>query len=142
MDQTCQIDEKEIKGIDPLLQVFDMPSSLRFYRDKLGFVVADSSGVGDDVDWVMLTLNKIILMLNTEYEKQNRPANPDQNRIKAHADTSLYFGYPDIDALYRYYVARGITLKKPTITGYGWKALYVEDPDGYILCFHWPEKKK
>jgi hypothetical protein len=38
---------------------------------------------GDDVDWVLLKLNSIELMLNTAYEKQNRPPEPDEQRIAA-----------------------------------------------------------
>jgi glyoxylase I family protein len=33
-----------IRGLCPLIQVFDMPTSLRFYRDVLGFVVVQKSG--------------------------------------------------------------------------------------------------
>ncbi len=51
-----------IKGIAPLLQVFDMPASLNFYRDILGFEVIQSSGQGNDVDWVLLKLNDVDLM--------------------------------------------------------------------------------
>ena len=32
----------ETRGLVPLLFVFDMPTSLRFYRDVLGFEVASS----------------------------------------------------------------------------------------------------
>jgi glyoxylase I family protein len=129
---------KQIEGIAPLLQVFDMPVALKFYRDVLGFEVVRSSGIGDDVDWVLLMLNSIELMLNTAYEKQNRPPEPDEQRIAAHADTSLYFGHPDIEGFYNYLLGKGMHLKAPQITAYGWKAIYLLDPDGYLLCFHWP----
>jgi len=33
-----------INGAAPLFQVFDMPVSVSFYRDKLGFKLVDSSG--------------------------------------------------------------------------------------------------
>jgi glyoxylase I family protein len=33
----------EIRGMAPLLQVFDMPTSLAFYRDVLGFKVESTS---------------------------------------------------------------------------------------------------
>lgn len=122
----------------PLLQVFDMPTSLHFYRDILGFNVVQSSGQGDDVDWVLLKLNDIELMLNTAYEKPRRPSTPDAQRKAAHGDTTLYFGCPDTDAAYAYLIARGLDIKKPEITGYGWKALSIIDPDGYHLCFHYP----
>ncbi|WP_114936700.1 VOC family protein [Mucilaginibacter endophyticus] len=114
---------KQIQGLAPLLQVFDMPLALGFYRDVLGFEVVQASGEGDDVDWVLLKLNSIELMLNTAYEKPNRPADPDEQRIAAHTDTSLYFGHPDIDKLYRYLLDNGMHLKEPQITGYGWKAI-------------------
>src|SRR5688572_3039272 len=97
-----------IKGMAPLLQVFDMPTSLRFYRDILSFNVTESSGESDDVDWVMLTLNDITLMLNTAYEKDARPRKPEGIRIAAHADTSLYFGCPDVNGLYDILSEKGL----------------------------------
>lgn len=127
-----------LEGIAPLLQVFDMPTSLHFYRDILGFTVIQSSGQGDDVDWVLLKLNEIEIMLNTAYEKPNRPAVRDSARIASHSDTILYFGCPDTDAAYAYLKENGLDIKKPHITGYGWKALNLIDPDGYHLCFHYP----
>ena len=132
----------EIEGIAPYIEVFDMPSSLHFYRDILGFRVIESSGEGDDVDWVMLKLNnEALLMLNTAYEKQNRPSEPDPTRVKGHRDITFYFGSPDIDVLYYYFLNKGIKLKAPLITGYGWKAIYIKDPDQYGLCFHRPVEK-
>jgi glyoxylase I family protein len=68
-----------LRGMAPLLQVFDMPASLRFYRDMLGFVVVEFSGAADDVDWVLLSFNDISLMLNTTYEKHIRPSNRKPN---------------------------------------------------------------
>jgi catechol 2,3-dioxygenase-like lactoylglutathione lyase family enzyme len=54
-----------IRGLAPLLQVFDMPASIHFYRDILGFEVVNTSGPGDDVGWALLRLNGVELMLNT-----------------------------------------------------------------------------
>ncbi|MGZ8518500.1 MAG: VOC family protein [Chitinophagaceae bacterium] len=131
-----------IEGMAPLLQVFDMPLSIEFYRDILGFTVADQSQpeLKDDCDWAMLRFNDAIIMLNTAYERDSRPADADQVRIAAHADTSVYFGCPDVDTAYKYLLSKGVPVKEPIVTGYGWKAIYVSDPDGYMLCFHWPLK--
>ena len=76
MDKQNDILKIDLQGMAPLMQVFDMPTSLKFYRDILGFKVVQSSGEGDNVDWVLLELNKIELMLNSAYEKEYRPANP------------------------------------------------------------------
>ena len=43
-----------IRGLCPLIQVYDMPTSLRFYRDILGFAEVEKSGQGDDVGWAWL----------------------------------------------------------------------------------------
>lgn len=127
-----------IQGMAPLLQVFDMPASLSFYRDIIGFTVADPTG--GEVDWALLRFNGIELMLNTAYEKERRPSCPDPNRIKQHADTALYFGCPDVDGAYTHLRSKGVKVKKPVITHYGFKALTVTDPDGFHLVFHWPAR--
>ena len=36
----------EVEGFAPLIQVYDMPTSVRFYRDVLGFEVIESSYLG------------------------------------------------------------------------------------------------
>src|SRR5580692_5217695 len=71
----------KIKGLTPYIEVFDMPLSLKFYRDVLGFSIIMSSGKGDDVNWVLLQLENAQLMLNTAYEKDDRPKEPDPTRI-------------------------------------------------------------
>ena len=127
----------EIRGMAPLLQVFDMPTAIRFYRDTLGFSVAASTGEGDDVDWVMLRFGDAILMLNTAYEAEHRPSAPDPLRIAAHQDTGIFFDCPDIDAAYAHLRAQGVAAQAPHVAPYGMKQLYVKDPDGYELCFQW-----
>lgn len=129
----------DVRGICVLLQVFDMPMSVHFYRDVLGFeVVETSEREGDQFDWGFLRLNDATVMLNTAYEQDNRPAMPDARRIAAHRDTCLYFACPDVDAVYRHLRSHGIDVKEPKVAPYGMTQLYVCDPDGYELCFQWP----
>ena len=131
----------EIRGMAPLLQVFDMPTSIAFYRDVLGFVVESTSTPREThFDWAWLKLNGVELMLNTAYEEDARPPAPDPGRVAAHDDTCLYFGCPDVDAAYAYLRARGVSAKEPKIAPYGMKPMYFSDPDGYNLCFQWPAR--
>src|ERR1035437_144463 len=85
-----------MQGLCPLIQVYDMPTSLRFYRDVLGFEVFSSSPPRspDDCDWVWLKLSSTELMLNTRYEFDSRPLAPDSALLAAHDDTCLYIGSP------------------------------------------------
>ena len=41
----------EITAMCPLLQVFDMPTSVRFYTEVLGFEIHEQSEPGDVFDW-------------------------------------------------------------------------------------------
>jgi catechol 2,3-dioxygenase-like lactoylglutathione lyase family enzyme len=129
----------DVRGVCTLVLVFDMPTSLKFYRDVLGFEVVATSDddAGDDVDWCYLRLGKTELMLNGMYEAGDRPPAPDKKRIAAHSDVCLYFGCPDVDAAYRYLRAQGRDVKEPRVAPYGMKQLYLLDPDGYNLCFQW-----
>lgn len=122
----------------PLLQVFDMPAALRFYRDALGFVVVESSAPGDAFDWGLLQLGDSWLMLNTAYESHERPPGADPVRSAAHADTEIYFRCDDVDAVYNHLIGRGVQPEPPRTTPYGMRQLYVKDPDGYVLCFQHP----
>lgn len=129
-----------LEGMAPLLQVFDMPSSLRFYRDILGFdVVAMNAGAdGDEADWVHLRITGAELMLNTAFERDRRPAAPDPDTLRMHGDTSLYFGCRDISGAHDRLTRLNVVHEGPLITGYGWDAIHLFDPDGYYICLHWP----
>jgi catechol 2,3-dioxygenase-like lactoylglutathione lyase family enzyme len=129
----------EMRGLCPLLQVFDMPTSVRFYRDLLGFEVFNSSPPRspDDCDWVWLKRGETELMLNTAFEFDRRPAASDSARVEAHDDTCLFIGCPDVDEAYRYLLAKGVDVKPPKVAPYGMKQLYLKDPDGYTICFQW-----
>src|SRR6188508_2014217 len=105
----------KVEGSAPLIQVFDMPASLAFYRDLLGFSVVEQSSPGDDFDWGLLQLDGAELMLNTAYERDDRPPAPDPLRMAAHADTAIYFGCRDVDAAYAYLQARGAPVHAPTV---------------------------
>jgi catechol 2,3-dioxygenase-like lactoylglutathione lyase family enzyme len=136
----------ELRGVCALLQVFDMPASLAFYRDILGFRIVGSAPPlerGDDFGWVWLRRDTAELMLNTRYDPDAvRPPAPDSASVAAHDDTILYIGCPDVDAVYEHLRAHGIAVSAPTIAPYGMRQLYVKDPDGFGLCFQWSTEAK
>lgn len=127
----------EVRGVCGLIQVFDMPTALRFYRDVIGFEVVQTSNPanGDFVDWCRLRLDDAELMLNTAYDGGERPPHADPQRAAAHEDTCFYFDCRDVDGAYRHFRSRGVSAPEPTVATYGMKQLYVRDPDGYMLCF-------
>lgn len=132
----------DIRGLAPLLEVFDMATSVHFYRDVLGFEVASTSAAGENFGWALLRLKGIELMLNTAYEGRQRPPSPDLPRVAAHSDTTLFFGCADLDGAYTLLRDNGLDVQEPTVAPYGMKQLSVTDPDGYRLCFQWPASQQ
>jgi len=132
------------RGMAPLLQVFDMPTAIHFYRDVLGFKVAGTSqpSRGDDVGWALLNFKGIELMLNTAYDEGKRPPEPDPARIAAHGDTCLYFGCEELDEAYKHLRAQGIKAEPPKVAPYGMRQMYTKDPDGYGVCLQWPASQE
>ncbi len=127
----------EINALTPLIQVFNMPRALEFYRGILGFEVISDSGDGDDSSWVWLRINGCDLMLNDQYEPGRLPDAPPAERVIWHGDTCLYFGCEDVDGTFEFLRSRGIELDPPKTAPYGMKQLYLSDPDGYKICFQW-----
>ena len=140
-EQMASPTEIEVQSLAPLLGVFDMPRSIRFYRDMLGFKVTGSSDPmsddPDDVNWVMLRLGPTTVMLNTAYDPNHVPDQPEACRWSGHQDTFLYFACPDVEAAYRFLVSKGVEVDPPKVAWYGMKQLYLKDPDGFNLCFQW-----
>jgi catechol 2,3-dioxygenase-like lactoylglutathione lyase family enzyme len=131
----------QLTGLTPLLMVYDMPTSLRFYRDVLGFEIVSTSpalGGPDCFHWVWLRSGDAAVMLNTAYEfDEERPAIEEAARILGHKDLGLFIGCPDVDAAYRDLLDKGLSLKKPQVARYGMKQLSFNDPDGYVITLQW-----
>lgn len=131
----------KLVGTVTLLQVFDMPTSLHFYRDLLGFSIVQQSQPGEACGWAWLRHHGAEIMLNTAFEDEFRPPAPDPDRIHAHRDTALYFGCPDVDAAFQYLRSMAIPASEPQNAPYGMRQVYFRDPDGYGICFQWPVPK-
>lgn len=132
-----------LKGVCPLLGVYDMPTSVRFYRDKLGFEIVSHSPHlgGDDPDrfhWCWLRHGDADIMLNTNYEfDEDRPVRPAEYRAPQQEHVCIYFGCPDVDGAYEELRSRGVDVRAPKVERYGMKDIALRDPDGFSLVFHW-----
>ena len=133
----------EVHGVCPYFEVYDMPTSIRFYRDQLGFEVVSASphrgGDKDRFHWCLMRQGTAELMLNTAYEiDEERPSVEEHLSARGHRDTCLYFGCPDVDGAYAELAAKGVVIDQPPkVARYGMKQFYLRDPDGFGLCFQW-----
>ena len=125
-------------GACTLFQVFDMKTSVAFYRDVLGFSIKETSDPGEEFDWCWLEKDNTQLMLNTMYEKPYRPDAPDEKREWGHGDAELFFGCRDLDGAYEYLKSKGVDVEPPVTRPFGMRQLGFSDPDGYGICLTWP----
>jgi catechol 2,3-dioxygenase-like lactoylglutathione lyase family enzyme len=131
-------------ALTPLLSVFDMIASARFYRDLLGFQVVSASPEVDTKEgrfshWMLLKRGSAELMLNTQYDSNERPAERDVARGAAHGDTVLYIACNDIDEAYRE-LSRGGLPAAPPQQAHGLRQFICKDPDGYLIVFQEPPR--
>ena len=125
-------------GIVPLLEVYDMPTAVAFYRDALGFTIVNTSPeyAPGRFHWAMLTFGDAMLMLNTAYEfDDQRPVPMEPTRYAAHGDTALYIPCDDVDEIYVRLTRADVPANEPRITPYGAKECSLHDPDGYTVIF-------
>jgi catechol 2,3-dioxygenase-like lactoylglutathione lyase family enzyme len=133
----------QVRGLCPLIQVFDMNEAVAFYRDRLGFELVSDSGERDTPEgrlfhWCWLRLGGADLMLNTAYDEGERPGARDPAWHRAHGDTCLYFAAPDVDGVAVELASKGVAFEGPRDAPYGMRQLWFSDPDGYQLCFQAP----
>ena len=122
-----------IHRITPCFFVPDPDASAAFYRDKLGFVVAERFGEapGQSV-FVILDFGPVSLFLRRVTAGYGvRPEMPPG----APPLFDAYIHVGDVDALHETIAATGTAVEPPTEQPYGVREIAVTDPDGYRVVF-------
>jgi catechol 2,3-dioxygenase-like lactoylglutathione lyase family enzyme len=119
-----------LTGIAPQFLVDDLDAATAYYRDKLGFNVDfryDSFYAGVSRDGFAIHLKCAPKTRSDRvYRKENE-----------HLDA--YIGVTGVAALHDELRSRGALITRP-LEARPWSCIdfYVEDPEGYILCFSEP----
>lgn len=115
-----------VTSFAPQFLVDDLERSIAFY-EKLGFTF--------DEPWE--GFYAIGHRDGLELHLKEAPKNKNERRYRRddeHLDAAA--GVDGIEAFFVQCVSNGVTILKPLApTEWGTKAFYVEDPDGYIICF-------
>jgi catechol 2,3-dioxygenase-like lactoylglutathione lyase family enzyme len=121
--------------IIPNLMVADMEKSLVFYRDVLGFTVAET--VPDKPPFVFAWMKRGDAELFLNQHTPPQPGQPDPFSGRQIGGTlSLYLPLQGIDELLKTLEARGVKIAIPIHKEfYGMREFAVYDPDGYLIIF-------
>ena len=115
-----------VTSLAPQFLVDDLARSITYY-ERLGFTFGEPW----EGFYAIGQLDGLELHLK---EAPRSDAERDHRRANDHLDAAG--GVDGIEAFHAQCEANGVTITKPlTATPWGTKDFYVEDPDGYIICF-------
>ena len=115
-----------LTSLAPQFVVDDLERSIAYYR-RLGFTFGEPW----DNFYAIGRLDGLELHLKvapkSKVERRHR-------RDSEHLDAAA--GVDGIETFYEQCIDNGITILRPlTATAWGTKDFYIEDPDGYLICF-------
>lgn len=122
--------DTKLTGIAPLFLVDDLPAAIAYYRDKLGF----------ELDFCYEAFYASVSRDGFAIHLKAAPKTiADRAHRQQHEHLDAYIGVVGAASLHDELRSRGARITKP-LDERPWSCrdFYVEDPDGYILCFSEP----
>ena len=115
------------------LFVEDMPTMVRFYRDVLGFAIAE----GEDTENVYLVKDGTLFMLygRKNFEQMTGRKYEYVKGLNGHFEIALYVDtFEEVDAEYAKAVEKGARpVLEPTTEPWGQRTCYIADPEGNLI---------
>ncbi|MGH7243100.1 MAG: VOC family protein [Phycisphaerales bacterium] len=118
-----------VTNLRPMLAVTDLPASVRFYVEKLGFNC--SAMHGNPPVWAEVERDGVALMLNAppvECVRKDVPRSCKNYQI-------FYFNVAGVEDVHREFRSRGVAASELRVAFYQMKEFEVRDPDDYWLWF-------
>jgi uncharacterized glyoxalase superfamily protein PhnB len=116
--------DHQLHGIQPVMQVADLPAAIAFYRDVLGFTV--DFVAGDPPVHARLASGTLMIRL---VPFEGGGARRDRSY------SWIYVGR-DLDGLFERYRAAGVEIVgAPTDQPWGLRDFRIRDRDGHLYCF-------
>lgn len=129
----------EVGGASPLFIVRNVPETLSFYRDKLGFEVTFEGPEPNDIFFGIVERGRAMIM----FKAIDVEPVPNYTRDIGHgiASWDAYIYVPDPDALYKEFAARDVEFKVPLCDNSdNLRGFEIKDCNGYIIYFGRPNE--
>ena len=129
--------QAQISGISPFFIVNDVPSSLSFYRDRLGFEITFQGPVPEDIFFGIVRRGGAQILLKAVGVAPVPNYTRDVKQGIARWDA--FVAVPDPDALAAEFASRNVEFSEPLKdTDEGLRGFELKDADGYVLFFGRP----
>jgi catechol 2,3-dioxygenase-like lactoylglutathione lyase family enzyme len=126
-----------IRCIAPCFIVKNVPSTLAFYRDLLGFAVTFQGPEPDDIFFGIVERGAAMIMFKAV--GVDPVPNYTRDLKQGVMRWDAYLCVPDPDALAREFASRNVEFSEPvTDTHDGLRGFEIKDVDGYLLFFGRP----
>lgn len=119
----------QVRDHAPLLNVADVPRSVAFYRDCLGFKLVEEYELDGQMLWAALQAGDAKLMLNRGPTERSA----DRRKQPSYSDLVLYLYVDDARATHRELRESGVDVTDVEQEEYGLEEFYLRDPDGYEI---------
>jgi catechol 2,3-dioxygenase-like lactoylglutathione lyase family enzyme len=127
----------ELLAISPFFIVNDVPSSLAFYRDRLGFEITFQGPAPDDIFFGIVRRGGAQILLKAVGVAP--VPNYTRDVKKGIARWDAFVNVPDPDALAAEFASRNLEFCEPLEdTDDGLRGFALKDADGYVLFFGHP----
>jgi catechol 2,3-dioxygenase-like lactoylglutathione lyase family enzyme len=129
--------ETEIGGASPLFIVRNVPATLAFYRDKLGFEITFEGPEPNDIFFGIVQRGRAMIM----FKAIDVDPVPNYTRDIGHgiARWDAYIYVPDPDALAAEFTSHGVEFFLPLQNNSdNLRGFEIQDADGYVLYFGRP----
>jgi len=128
----------EITGIAPFFIARNVPATLAFYRDRLGFEITFQGPEPDDIFFGIVKRGAAMIIVK-DVGVEPVP-NYTRDVGQGWPAWDAYIHVPDPDALAAEYMARGLEFVQPIADNGddGLRGFSLQDADGYVLFFGRP----
>ena len=115
------------------LFVDDMAAMIRFYRDVMGFAIAEQ----EDTKNVYLVKDGVLFLLygKKDFEKMTGQSYEYVHGLNGHFEIAMKVeNFSQVDAVYSEVCAKGANgVMPPTTMSWGQRTCYVADPEGNLI---------
>lgn len=117
----------KLQRLIPVIHCQRIEETLAFYQQALGYVILKrEKNAQGRLHWVYIKSDNTELMLTKRSD--NNPENPAKSDI-----ITLYYYTDDVEARYRYLLAKGLQPGAITTSDYGMRETLIYDPEGNRL---------
>jgi lactoylglutathione lyase len=130
MDNETRTEPNVLQAV-AFFSVANIEESVRYYADRLDFVMTRKWIVQGKLRWCWLQIGDAALMLQ-EFPKEGHDSRPPAGKVGE--GVTVYFQCRDALAIYRDVTRRGVKASRPAVGNGQWET-FLSDPDGYRIVF-------